>query len=205
MRDGVVLIGLAGGIGSGKSRVAREFAALGCAVSDSDADSRAALERPEVVQTLREWWGDGVFAAGGGLDRSAIARVVFSSDSERARLEGLVHPLVHEARERVVRRARAEGVRAVVVDAPLLFEAGIDAECDVVVFVDCPLAERVRRVVEGRGWAPGELERREKAQMPLDVKRSRSDYVVTNDGRAPLGPRVREVLDSILASDPQSD
>jgi len=205
MPERVVMIGLAGGIGSGKSGVAREFAALGCVVSDSDADSRAAFERPEVIETLRAWWGGGVFDSGGRLDRSGIARIVFSDDSQRDRLEKLIHPLVHEARERVVRRALAQGARAVVVDAPLLFEAGIDAICDAVVFVDCPLAERVRRVVEGRGWAPGELERREKAQMPLDVKRSRSDYVVTNDGRAPLGPRVREVLDSILASDPQSD
>ncbi|MFT5422599.1 MAG: dephospho-CoA kinase [Phycisphaerales bacterium] len=204
MRERVIMIGLAGGIGSGKSRVAKEFAALGCAVSDSDADSRMAFARPEVIEALRAWWGDGVFDSGGQLDRSAVARIVFSNDSERVRLEKLIHPLVHEARERVAQEALAAGALAVVVDAPLLFEAGIDGVCDAVVFVDCPVTERVRRVVEGRGWAPGELERREKAQMPLDVKRSRSDYVVTNDGRAPLGPRVREVLDSILASDPQS-
>jgi len=205
MPERAVMIGLAGGIGSGKSRVAGEFAALGCVVSDSDADSRAAFDRPEVVATLRGWWGDGVLDPGGGIDRSAVARIVFSDGSQRGRLENLIHPLVHEARERVVERAIRERAPAVVVDAPLLFEAGIDGLCDAVVFVDCPLEGRVKRVVEGRGWAPGELERREKAQMPLDVKRSRSDYVVINDGRVPLGPRVREVLDSILASDPQPD
>lgn len=205
MPERVAVIGLAGGIGSGKSRVAAEFAALGCAVSDSDADSRAAFDRPDVIATLGEWWGADVVGPGGKIDRSAVARIVFSDETERIRLEKLIHPLVHRARERVIELAASEGVLAVVVDAPLLFEAGIDAVCDAVVFVDCPLPERSRRVIEGRGWAPGELERREKAQMPLDVKRSRSDYVVTNDGRALLGPLVREVLDSILASDPQLD
>ena len=201
MTDRVVLIGLCGGIGSGKSRVASEFAELGCVVSDSDADSRAAFDRPEVVASLRDWWGESVVGADGQIDRSAVAKIVFSDVSERERLENLIHPLVHESRRRAVETALKEGILAVIVDAPLLFEAGIDGECDAVVFVDCPFAERVKRVVEGRGWAPGELERREKAQMGLDVKRSRSDYVVVNDGRVRLGPRVREVLESILASD----
>jgi len=222
MADRVMVIGMAGGIGSGKSTVARAFAELGCVVSDSDAEARAALERPEVIETVRSWWGDGVMTSEGGLDRGAIARVVFADPEARSRLEGLIHPLVHEARHALIERVRGEvsggrgpggeaggvippGMGVVIVDAPLLFEAGIEGECDAVVFVDCPREERLRRVKSGRGWSEEDFERREKAQKPLDVKRSASDYVVVNDGRSPPGPAVREVLRSIVASDPQRE
>ncbi|MFG0305981.1 MAG: dephospho-CoA kinase [Phycisphaerales bacterium JB040] len=219
MAERVVVIGLAGGVGSGKSTVARAFEALGCVVSDSDAEARAALERADVIETVRSWWGDGVLTPEGHLDRGAIARVVFADREARSRLEGLIHPLVHEARRELIERVRAgegapdggeggvipPGVGVVIVDAPLLFEAGIEGECDAVVFVECPREERVRRVKSGRGWSEEELERREKAQKPLDAKRSASDYIVVNDGRTPLDPRVREVLGSILASDPQRE
>src|SRR5258708_22328328 len=98
MFSGKPIIGIVGGIGSGKSFIAGLFRELGCVVIDSDAQVRAAYEGPAVRQTLREWWGDGVFRADGSIDRSAIAAKVFSDPKERERLEGLIHPLVREAR-----------------------------------------------------------------------------------------------------------
>ena len=87
-----------------------------------------------------------------------------------------------------------------VIDAPLLFEAGLDAECDAIVFVDAPRGVRVSRVRETRGWDEAELARREKVQLPLDAKRDRSDYEVVNDADPErLRAEARRILDQILA------
>lgn len=176
-----VVIGVAGGIGSGKSAVARAFAALGCVVSDSDAQAREALERPEVIAAVASWWGPGVLDGSGRVDRGAVAKIVFSEARERARLEGLIHPMIRRSRGALIAEASALGAPGVVVDAPLLFEAGLDGECDAVVFVEASRATRLERVA-GRGWDPAELDRREAAQMPLAQKRARSGYVVDNEG-----------------------
>jgi dephospho-CoA kinase len=179
---GPVIIGLAGGIGSGKSTVACVFEALGCMVIDSDKLSKEAMTRDDVRETLRQWWGDEVLAADGQVDRRAVAKIVFSDPKERERLEGLIHPLIARARAERIEDARNAGVLAVVVDAPLLFEAGLDKEVDAVVFVDCPFETRLERVKTGRGWDERELRLREKAQLGVEQKRRRSDYEVVNMG-----------------------
>lgn len=180
--DPVPVIGLVGGVGSGKSAVAAAFAKLGCVVSDSDAAVRQVLARQDVVNELVGWWGTGVLDEQGRIDRKKVADKVFSEPFERRRLEALIHPLVRESRGELIDRASERGAKGVIVDAPLLFEAGVDAECDAVVFVEATHATRLGRVREGRGWDEAELDRREKAQMPLDEKRRRSDHVVTNNG-----------------------
>lgn len=194
----VPVIGLVGGVGSGKSAVARAFEKLGCVVSDSDKAVREVLARPEVVDALVGWWGRGILDSENRVDRKKIADVVFKDDYERRRLEALIHPLVRESRGVLIERARAEGARGVIVDAPLLFEAGVDAECDAVVFVEATRAARLGRVREGRGWDEAELDRREKAQMPLDEKRRRSDHVLVNNGTlGELESRVAKLLAAI--------
>ncbi len=190
-----LVIGLAGGIGAGKSEVARLLAELGCVVVDSDVQARAALERPEVKETLRNWWGDRVLAPDGRVDRSAIASIVFKDPAQRERLEGLIHPLIKQRRAELVARAASASAPGVVVDAPLLFEAGVDAECDAVIFVEAPREVRLRRVREARGWDEAELARREASQMPLEEKRRRSSAVVVNDGdTVALRARVRDAF-----------
>ena len=193
----VPVIGLAGGIGAGKSAVARVMAELGCVVSDSDALARAALERDDVRAQLVSWWGDGVVGVDGTVDRGAVARIVFGDEAERLRLEALVHPLVRVSRGEAIERAEAAGARAFVIDAPLLFEAGLDAECDVVVFVDAPRAVRLARVRQHRGWDEAELARRESAQLGNDEKRRRADVVVAIGEDAGLASRVGALLDGI--------
>jgi dephospho-CoA kinase len=194
-----VVIGLAGGIGSGKSQVARMLADLGCVVIDSDAAARAALERDDVRDTLRQWWGDQVFDPSGRVDRGAVASIVFSDPEERRRLEALIHPLVKASRSEVIARAQAVGVPAVVIDAPLLFEAGVNRECDAVIFVEAPETLRVERVRAARGWDDTELRRRESAQIPINRKREMSDHVINNTGDlASLRERVKAVLGQVL-------
>jgi dephospho-CoA kinase len=209
--QGKPIIGIAGGIGSGKSRVARLFGELGCAVIDSDAQVRDAYARADVRQTLKQWWGERVFKEDGQLDRAAVAATVFSDPAQRARLEGLIHPLVAEARDEAMRRAaRDPQLVAFVWDTPLLFEVGLNADCDAVVFVDAPQDLRLARVRRSRGWDAAELARRENLQWPLDRKRRLSDDVVTNTadaeegsasppGADPLRNQVRQVLSRILA------
>jgi len=202
MFAGRPIIGLAGGIGSGKSYAARVLREMGCAVIDSDAQVRAAYETDIVRGQLHAWWGDAVFAADGKVDRKAIARRVFESPLERERLERLLHPLVASARDREMRQAaEVGGVLAFVWDTPLLFEAGLNGACDAIVFIDAGLGDRLRRVAESRGWSEEELLRREKLQLPLDKKRDISDYVLKNvadpeEFRAKIG----EMLSQILAN-----
>ena len=191
------VIGLVGGIGSGKSAVAAILRDLGCVVSDSDRDSRVALESPEVLETIRQWWGPGVVAEDGTPDRSAIAEHIFQNPDDRARLEALIHPKVHAAREHAFCDAPM-GTRALVIDAPLLFEAGIDGLCDAVVFIDTPEEARLERVRSNRGWNESEWSRRESAQMPIEEKRSRSTMAIDNSVEITvLRSRVEAVLNAI--------
>ncbi|MDG2020796.1 MAG: dephospho-CoA kinase [Phycisphaerales bacterium] len=191
------VIGLVGGIGSGKSAVAAILQDLGCAVSDSDRDSRSALESPEVLQAIREWWGPGVITEDGTPDRSAIAAHIFGNSDDRARLEALIHPKVHAAREHAF-SAASPGTRALVIDAPLLFEAEIDGLCDAVVFVDTPEEIRLERVRSNRGWDESEWSRRESAQMSIEEKRARATMAIDNSVEIEfLRPRVEAVLNAL--------
>lgn len=196
---GVVVLGLAGGIGAGKSEVARLLGEMGCLVVDSDIEARAAMESPEVRRTLVGWWGEGVIGGDGRIDRKRIAEIVFKDEGERARLEGLVHPLVRSRRADLIGRAREAGRRAVVLDAPLLFEAGVDSECDAVIWVEASRATRLARVAKNRGWSEHELERREKAQWPIERKRAKCRYEILNDSDGDLRSAVESVLSRALS------
>lgn len=192
------VIGLAGGIGSGKSTVADILERLGCVVSRSDREGRAALRDPEIRDTLVVWWGPSMLDGDGAIDRQRVAEIVFSDRAERDRLEKLTHPWI-EARRRDLFAAASPDAPAFVIDAPLLFEAGVNEECDAVIFVEAGRDERIRRVRTDRGWTEREARRREDSQLPLDVKRSGADYVIRNDGDlSALETQVRTVLETII-------
>lgn len=194
------VIGLVGGVGSGKSTVARIFAELGAAVIDSDRLGHEQLQRPEVLSQLRSWWGPQVVTAAGVADRSAISRIVFHDAAELSRLEALLHPLIDQRRKELVADLeRDPAIRAVVLDAPKLLEAGLSGVCDRVVFVDSPREQRLRRVAETRGWSEDELNRRENLQFSLDKKRSMSDDVIVNHSDIEaLRHEVEQVFSAIL-------
>jgi dephospho-CoA kinase len=195
------IIGLAGGVGAGKSAVADALAALGCGVIRADTDAHAVLREEDVKKELVALWGPGVIAADGQPNRKAIAAIVFNNPAETARLNGLIHPRV--ARQRTKRTAELmqdPAVVAVIWDAPLLFELGLEQECDAVIFVKAPYEQRVKRVAESRGWTAAELDRREKMQIALDKKQNMADYVVDNNGEVSAIPRqVQRVLSQILS------
>lgn len=197
------VIGLVGGIGAGKSTVARMLESLGCGVIDADALAQAALEQLQVKQRLRQWWGNEIIDATGGIDRAAVGRIVFDDPVALARLECLLHPKVLEGRQELHRRYQAQPtIRVIVEDCPLLLEKGLDSGCDVLILVRADWPSRSRRVKASRGWSAQDLARREKMQISLDTKADRADYVIDNDlGKADCLEQVRHVLSQILQHD----
>lgn len=200
-----VVVGLAGGVGAGKSVVARILGESGCLVLDADAEARALLDQAHIAATLKQWWGDDVLDEQGRPRRDVIASIIFSDEAERRRLEDLIHPEVLDAQRQAIAEAAEQGLSCVVIDAPLLYEAGADAMCDAVIFVDAPDEQRLDRVRENRGWDAAELHRREKSQQPVEIKRRKAQYVVQNDaGLDHLDEQTRAVLAAIMSSDARS-
>jgi len=194
------IIGISGGIGAGKSTVARILAELGCFVVDSDELARQALLDRTVVETLVQWWGQEILDPHGQVDRRAVAEIVFTRPTERERLESLVHPWIESHRLALFKTA-PDAAPALVIDAPLLVEVGIDEQCDAVIFVNSDRSVRLDRLTQNRGWSDQELGQREESQLPLDVKRIRADYVVDNDGDlTSLTEQVRQTLHEIVQS-----
>ena len=179
-------IGLVGGVASGKSRVAQLLVELGAGVLDADRAGHAVLaEDAEVRDALRGRWGGGIFRPDGSVDRAAVARRVFGGGgdaaAEREFLEELVHPRIRARLEREARELAAAGKPAVVLDAPLLLEAGWETMCDVVLMVDASRETRLSRVRD-RGWTEEQFDQREAAQWPIVKKREAADAVIHNDG-----------------------
>jgi dephospho-CoA kinase len=205
MYEGKPIIGIAGGIGSGKSFIAKLFVEDGCMVISSDEIVRQAYKDPIIKAQLKRWWGLMVFSPDGEIDRASVARKIFSKVEERRRLEQLLHPYANQVRERMMQEAAKDPqIKAFVWDTPLLFETGLDRLCDKLVYVDAPQEMRLNRVHEVRGWGPAELQEREKLQLPLDKKREMSDYVITNTADADSARgQVRDTLSRILAETQQ--
>ncbi len=201
----IPLVGIAGGIASGKSYVTELLREKGAAVILADEAAHNVLKLEEVKRLARERWGETIFAADGEVDRAQLGKIVFAPPPDGPRelkyLEQLIHPRVGDAIGRQVAELAAEGkVPAIVLDVPLLFEAGWHNICDKVVFVDTPASLRAARAAE-RGWSPQELARREAAQQSLEAKRQQSDFVIDNSGsrelaREQVGDFWRSLVDS---------
>jgi dephospho-CoA kinase len=177
----MLLVGLTGGIGSGKSTVARLLAARGAVILDADVFAREALARGTAgFDRAVSLFGPEVVGRSGDLDRAAIATRVFSDDVRRAELEAIVHP---EVRRRIAEGVAAEagGDRVVVVDSPLLIETGANEGFPVVVVVAASDAGRIARLV-ARGMDEADARARLAAQMPMEDKAAVADWVLNNDG-----------------------
>lgn len=201
MIAGKPIIGLTGGIGSGKSTVAAILRDLGAAVIDADRLNHEELNAPEVLGELCSWWGRQAIGTDGRADRAAIRRIVGSDDTQRRRLEQLVHPRIDRRRRELMAGYQADpDVRAVVWDAPLLHEVGLAGQCDCLLFVETDQVARLERVRQ-RGWTAEDLERFERSQWPLDTKKDRADYRITNNSDiADLRRQVEDVFFRILAA-----
>jgi len=180
------ILGIVGGIGSGKSALAAAMADLGCVRIDADRMGHEMLGREDVRRGLVEAFGEGILGADGAVDRSRLAARAFADEAATSRLNAIVGAaLWGEFRRRVLEAAaradRSDGrVPAVVLDAALLFESGMNELCDAVVFVDAPDDVRQERVKRTRGGDWDEGLRREARQIPLSRKRAMADEVCEN-------------------------
>jgi dephospho-CoA kinase len=194
------LIGLTGNIASGKSTVARLLAEQGAIIVDADLLSREAV-RPgtPALRAIAERWGTEVLAPDGTLDRAALRQIVFAERGELDALNAIVHPEVERMREQRIEAARAGGATLVVCDIPLLFERHLADRFDAIVLVDAPRPVRLERLVRDRGLHEAEAMDMIAAQMPAELKRARSDFVIDNTGTPEaLRERVGEVWNALL-------
>ncbi len=192
--DRKLVVGIVGGIGAGKSEVASLFAAQGYALIDADRLGHELLTTPVVIDAIVDRWGQDVLDGEGKVDRHRLGRIVFADPAEMAALNRIMHPrMAGEMQQRI--ETLADAYRGVVVDAAVLFEAGWNALCDCVVFVDSTFEERLARVSAGRGWDGEELRRRESHQIPLDKKQRLCDYILGNHTSASrLESEVRQLI-----------
>ena len=158
------VIGILGGVASGKSFVSGELARLGAGVLDADGAGHEVLRMPAIAAAARGRWGDEIFAPDGQIDRKRLAHLVFSPPPEGPRqrkyLEELTHPEIGRLLGQEARRMSEAGTVAAILDAPLLLEAGWDKFCGRLIFVDAPRELRLRRAL-ARGWSEKEFAVRE--------------------------------------------
>jgi dephospho-CoA kinase len=181
----MLVLGIAGGIASGKSEVGKLFESLGAARIDADQIGHDVLADPDVKEALRGRWGNEILDERGNVVRSKVAPIVFG-ESEQSRhelkfLESWSHPRIRRVIEQKIEELRRQKVIATVLDAALLFETGWNRLCDHVVFADVPLETRCQRA-QRRGWSRDDLLTRERSQMPVDEKKVQCDIVIDNSG-----------------------
>ena len=189
------VIGLIGQVCAGKSAVALAFHRHGATVFDADRLVHEIYTRPETIAQMKQLFGGRVLAADGGVDRQALARVVFADPAQLKRLtEQVIFPRTAAALRQALTNARATGAPALVLDAPTLFEAGHGRDCQHVVFVSAP-RERRSAWARQRGWDETEIERREAHLGDEQIRRQRADALIDNSGSlADLDGRVAELF-----------
>lgn len=174
-------IGLTGSIGSGKSTVARLLVARGIPVLDADVVARQVSSSADVLQAVSSQLG-AEYVLPDGLNRAALAQLVFAQPAARATLNAIIHPKVREEMARLEDALETEGASAVVQDIPLLFENGLEKLFDAVILVDAPLETRVERVMQRDPSMSREaVLARDAAQMPALEKRARANFILEND------------------------
>ncbi|WP_413454543.1 dephospho-CoA kinase [Glutamicibacter sp. FR1] len=174
-------VGLTGGVASGKSAVAAKLASLGAVVIDADALARQVVEPgTSGLAAIKDTFGEGILLPDGSLDRPALGAIVFSDAAQRAKLNEIVHPLVRE-QAAALREVAAPGA-LVVEDIPLLVESGQADLFDAVIVVQAPHDERIRRMVQDRGWSREDAEARMAAQATDEQRAAVADYLLDNSG-----------------------
>lgn len=180
----MLVIGVAGGVASGKSLVTRCLIHLGAASIDADKLGHNVLRETEVIDQIASIWGLSLLVDG-QIDRKQLGAIVFApglkGKQHLAQLEQITHPRIGKAIQSRLDELKRQSVPAVVLDAPVMFKAGWDLLCDEIVFVEVPLEVRQKRA-DSRGWEPGELARREQRQTSLRDKREAATSVIDNSG-----------------------
>ena len=204
----MLLVGLTGNIGSGKSTVAQMLSERGATIIDADVLARRAVEAGTAAhERIVARWSSEVLAPDGQLDRAALRRIVFADQEQLEELNQIVHPEVERLRARLVDQAKKRGDRVVVCDIPLLFERHMTDRFDRIILVDAHRGVRLERLVKDRGLTDADAMDMIAAQMPAELKRARADFLIENDGTlTQLERRVQDVWLALVreASGPHS-
>jgi dephospho-CoA kinase len=175
------VIGILGGIGSGKSTVAAEFAKLGCKVINADKIAHELLREPAVKEEITGFLGEGILNSIGEIDHKKLAEVVFADAEKLSLLNGIIHPLVLRKTEELMEKYRHQNqVKAIVLDMPLLVEVGWDKRCDKLIFIDCEKNLRLKRAKK-LGFDENQIKIRENFQISLDNKARVADNTIDNN------------------------
>jgi dephospho-CoA kinase len=197
-----LLVGLTGGIASGKSAVSRQLAELGCRLVDADVLAREVVAPGEPAwRAILDEFGHEVALPDGGLDRKRLGALVFADPARRKRLEAITHPAITARRQAILDAWTAKGFDGVVVlDIPLLIEVGAAAHVDRVVLVYAARDVQLARLMQRDGFDRAEAERRVASQMPLEEKVRHSHFVIDNSGPPDeTAAQVRAVHAALLA------
>ena len=191
-----------GGIASGKSTVAREFAKLGCAVIDADRIAHALLDKPEVADEIIDCFGRDILDSSGRISRQKLAEAAFSNADTLKSLTNILHPLVLDDVDRLIGEFKQSGTRkAIVLDMPLLIEVGWAQRCDELVFVECNEELRLARAKKAGFLDENRIKIREKFQFSLDSKRKLTDNTIENNSDfSSLVRQVADIFSYILGS-----
>ena len=187
------IVGLTGGIATGKSTVSEIFRDAGVVVIDADELARQVVApNTPALDAIQRQFGDEVIDDSGELDRARLGEIVFASSERRAELEAITHPQIALAMLEAAREAFHDGHQWVIYDAALLVETGGHRGLDALIVVDCSPQTQRRRLKKRDGLSDEEIQRRLDAQLPLDEKREAADFVICNDGS--LDDTRRQVL-----------
>ena len=193
------IIGLTGGIGSGKTSVADLLRSHGLPVIDADQLARDVVEPGQLgLAELADAFGDDILAADGTLNRGELAARAFASEEATARLNAITHPRIMALRDELIDAARDNGEPAIIYDMPLLVEKGQHKDMDLVVVVHVDVDKRVERLVNGRGLDEADVRRRIDAQTSDEERLAVADVVIDNNGaREELEAQVQALADRV--------
>ena len=194
------IIGILGGICSGKSTAAAEFAKLGCKVIDADKIAKNLLDKKDVKDRITSLFGEAVTEPSGKIDSRKLADIVFADAEKLTLLNEIIHPLVLSRAELLIEQFNHQKqVKAIVLDMPLLAEVGWDKKCDRIIFVDCERQNRVKRAKKMGIFEENQLKIRENFQISLDKKVSIADNLIDNNSSlAALTRQVTEIFSCIM-------
>ncbi len=194
------IVGLTGGIASGKSTVARLFMEIGADFIDADKISKELTSSGgKAIEPIKEAFGIDVIDSGGGLDRGAVRKIVFENREKLLLLESIIHPMVFQAIIHRTEDLAKNGRKGVIVEIPLLFETNIPMEFSAVIVVVCDMETRIERVKSRDGFDEEEIRRVMANQLSDREKISRADYVIENNGSLEkTSKKVNQVWKEIL-------
>ncbi len=194
------IIGILGGVGSGKSTVAAEFGKLGCVVIDADEIAHNLLKRKDLRKKVIARFGRGILKRGGKIDRRKLAGVAFAGARNISALNRIIHPLVFKEVRELIKKANGQKkVAAIVLDMPLLMEVGWQKRCDRLIFVKCRRQIRFKRAKKAGILNLEKLKFRENFQISLDKKKSVADNTIDNNsGFSALAKQVTDIFSGIM-------